>query len=215
MDVGMQLRWSVGGRLLAVVAILSLSVGCDDDDDDPGRDGGDGGEVLVDSGRVDGDGSVGALTEAQVAGVVNAMNEAEIAFARSVQDRLADDDIAALAADTISGHTASATEHAEVIETLGITPAESPLSTSIERQAASMAEDLASFTGAELDQAYLDGQIILDAELLDDIQAIVIPSTSNTRYRTYLFELRDLLFSNLQAGRELDEPATGGTVVAP
>ena len=86
---------------------------------------------------------------------------------------------------------------------------------SIERQAASMAEDLASFTGAELDQAYLDGQIILDAELLDDIQAIVIPSTSNTRYRTYLFELRDLLFSNLQAGRELDEPATGGTVVAP
>jgi hypothetical protein len=203
-----QLRARVGGPLLPVIAILALTVGCDDDDDSR-RDGGD--EVRLDSGRTTGDGSVGALTEAEIAGVVNAINAGEIAFARSAEARLTDADLEALSGEVIRGHTASATEHADVIETLGITPVESSLSMEVERTVASMIDDLSGVPNADLDEAYLDGQIILDAELLDDVQVFLIPSATTARYRTYIFELRDLLFANLQAGRELDGPATGGT----
>jgi len=203
-----QLRARVGGPLLPVIAILALTVGCDDDDDSR-RDGGD--EVRLDSGRTIGDGSVGALTEAEIAGVVNAINASEIAFARSVEARLTDDDVVELAADVIAGHTASAADHAEIIDALGITPVESSLSTSIERQVATMIDDFSTLSGAELDADYVDAQIILDAELLDDVQVFLAPSATTTRYREYIFELRDLLFANLQAGRELDGPATGGT----
>lgn len=203
-----QLRARVGGPLLPVIAILALTVGCDDDDDSR-RDGGD--EVRLDSGRTIGDGSVGALTEAEIAGVVNAINAGEIAFARSAEPRLTDADLEALSGEVIRGHTASATEHADVIETLGITPVESSLSMEVERTVASMIDDLSGVPNADLNEAYLDGQIILDAELLDDVQEFLIPSATTSRYRTYIFELRDLLFANLQAGRELDGPATGGT----
>lgn len=203
-----QLRARVGGPLLPVIAMLALTVGCDDDDDSR-RDGGD--EVRLDSGRTIGDGSVGALTEAEIAGVVNAINAGEIAFARSAEARLTDADLEALSGEVIRGHTASATEHADVIETLGITPVESSLSMEIERTVASMIDDLSGVPNADLNEAYLDGQIILDAELLDDVQEFLIPSATTARYRTYIFELRDLLFANLQAGRELDGPATGGT----
>ena len=203
-----QLRARVGGPLLPVIAILALTVGCDDDDDSR-RDGGD--EVRLDSGHTIGDGSVGALTEAEIAGVVNAINAGEIAFARSAEARLTDADLEALSGEVIRGHTASATEHADVIETLGITPVESSLSMEIERTVASMIDDLSGVPNADLNEAYLDGQIILDAELLDDVQEFLIPSATTARYRTYIFELRDLLFANLQAGRELDGPATGGT----
>jgi predicted outer membrane protein len=208
MHADTQLRARVGTPLLAVFAALALAVGCDDDDD-PRRDGG--GETRLDSGRTLGDSSVGALTEAEIAGVVNAINASEIAFARSVEARLVDDDVAELAADVIAGHTASAADHADLIEALGITPVESSLSTAITRDVETMIEDFSTLTGAELDERYLDAQIILDAELLDDVQVFLIPSATTTRYREYIFELRDLLFANLQAGRELDGPPTGGT----
>lgn len=212
MHADTQLRARVGRPLLAVLAIMMLSVGCDDDDE-PRRDGG--GETRLDSGRTLGDSSVGALTEAEIAGVVNAINAGEIAFARSAEARLTDADLEALAGEVIRGHTASATEHADVIETLGITPVESSLSMAIERTVASMIDDLSGVSNADLNDAYLDGQIILDAELLDDVQQFLIPSATTSRYRTYIFELRELLFANLTAGRELDGPPTGGLTPPP
>jgi predicted outer membrane protein len=179
--------------------MLVLAFGCDDEDD-PG----------VDSGRPIGDGAVvGSLTEAEVAGAVNAINAAELAFARSVEDRLTGRGVQELAADVIAGHTANAAAHADLIADLGITPAESAVSTTIEQESAQLLEDLTPLSGAALDAAYIDAQIIMDAELLDDTQATLLPSTSTPEYRVLLFELRDVLVANLATGRSLDEPAAG------
>lgn len=207
MDVGMQHRRLVGGRLLAVVAILSLSLGCDDDDEKPDGGGGSGrdGGSIVDSGRSDGDSSVPVLTEAEVAGVVNAMNDAELTFAQSVESRLVDADVAALAAQVIATHTTLVAEHESLLEALGITPEESALSASISKHGMDLADSLALLSGEQLDRAYIDAQIILDAELLAEIQETVIPSTTNSHYRTFLFDMREVLFTNLQAGRALDD----------
>lgn len=204
MPAGTQLNARVRGPLV-VIAILGLALGCDDEED-PSVDSG----VALDSSAPRGDGAVATLTEAEVAGAVNAINAGELALARSVEDRLSDDDIAALAAEVIASHTASAAAHDDVIAELGITPAGSELSAEITELATGLTEDLASLSGGALDAAYLDAQIILDAELLDDTQVSLVPSTSSPQYRTYIFELRDTLVANLAAGRTLDEPAAGG-----
>lgn len=206
------------GRSLLVCMVMGLAIGCDDDDDGD-RDAtvapGDGGGGSADA-TVGADGAVvGTLTEAEVAGVVNMIHTSEIALAGSVADRLVDDDIEALSAMVVAGHTASAADHAALIERLGITPVESALSGQIEQQAALIMEDLAPLAGAELDAAYLEAQIIFDAEMLDDLQTELAPSTTTRQYREYLFEMREVLVADLQAGRALGGDTTAAEPEEP
>lgn len=199
--------------LFALTAVTPLAAGCDDDDD---GDGGDGGRVTMDGGRgTDGDGAIAprpdgaALSDAEIAGVIDALNAGEIA-----QSMLADDstnaEVRAYAAMMIASHTDLAEEHTEVLGRVMLSPVESDLSRSITQQVMNVNEDLSALSGAELDAAYVDAQVILHAEALDVIQTTLMPSVTNSRYRQFVIDVRDAMVAHLQLARELDMALGGG-----
>ncbi|HEY8429830.1 MAG TPA: DUF4142 domain-containing protein [Sandaracinaceae bacterium] len=209
---------AVGFVLFALTALIPVAAGCDDDDGDGGPDGG---RAMDGGGGRDADGAIAptpdgaALSDAEVAGVVNAIIQAELA-----QSMLAEDatnaEVRAYAAMMIASNTNLAEEHVEALERAGVTPVETELSVAFTQQVMNVNEDLSALTGAEREAAYVDAQVILHAEALDIIQTRLMPSVTNTRYRQFVIQLRDAEVAALQAARDLDmELGGGGGTVMP
>lgn len=199
-------------RFTLGVLVIALALGCDDDGDDDHRDAGrlvdSGGEVVPDAAPLP-DGALPALSDAEIAGVVAAINAGEIAQAMLADDRAVRADVNTFAALMITDHTAFREEQNDLLTEIGVTPVETELSMTVETQDNVMSKKLAALSGAEFDAAYMNAQVLMHAEALDILQTRLMPSATNTRYRQYLIDLRDAMYAHLVMARAIDEEISG------
>lgn len=196
---------------LFALMIAPLALACDDDDPGPVRDGATGG---VDAGAVVPDAGPPALTEPEIAGVVEAGTSQEIELATFVQGAATRADVRAHAARVISEHTAARATMRALAESLDISPEESPLSQRLPEDRRALQKKTAAMVGGpDTDMHLMHAVVRYHAHVLDMFQTVLIPSARTPSYREEVLLTRDMLAFQLAEARALYEDLGGPPVV--
>jgi putative membrane protein len=158
------------------------------------------------SGRDEGDvGSEGSrsnaampLTDAQIAGVLDFANNAEIQQAQLAQSKSKDPHVSSVASMMIEQHSRAKQEMAG----LGLSSAGSSLLQTLSSEGQRTLATLRDKNGRDFDRAYLQAQVEQHQKLLDTVDRQLLPNAKNTGLRSQLSTLKPTIQRHLQHARD-------------
>jgi putative membrane protein len=130
------------------------------------------------------------LTDAQILEVAHVVNRAEIEQSELAVSRGRDAQVKKLAAALVREHAESDSEVTALARTVGLLPARSPTSASLEGQTRDVVTGLRGHLGADFDRTYLKAQIKEQQSLLDTLAEKLLPNARNADLRAYLKALQ-------------------------
>jgi putative membrane protein len=220
----LQYRSGWSRRALCALCLTgALSAGCSDDDstDENGgsdsgvardagsdastrSDGGlDSGVSTMDSGLGTNEAGADAsarLSEAQVVGVAAAINSGEIEAGMLAQTKGANAGVRDYAAMMVTMHQAAQQRQ----NALGVSPASSPVQTTVMTMATSTLQSLQSTpAGAGFDLAYTRSQVTMHTDALNIIDTVLLPSATTTALREELTRTRAEVVAHLSLANTL------------
>ena len=151
-----------------------------------------------------------ALSDAQIARITNDANATEIEQGKLAQARAKDARVKAFADRMVKHHTEAKDKQAK----LGLTTAESDLSTKLERESGTAMGALRANAGKSFDQEYLQTQIKEHQQVLDTIEQQLLPNAKGSELKAYLKEIRPTVEAHLKDARELEVKLTQQAAMA-
>lgn len=143
-----------------------------------------------------------ALSPGQILFVVAAINQAELAQAQAVIDRLDDAVVRAYAEKLAADHRAAAAELALLQVKLGAKEEPSALRTEVEEHGQKTNQSVAQEPVDRLAQSYLDGQISMHKKAIATVDQL-LSQAQQPEVRTYLENLRTNLKAHLEQAQQL------------
>ena len=141
------------------------------------------------------------LSDAQIAAITEAANNAEIAQAKLAESKSKDAAVKQFAAMMISHHGAAKQKQAK----LNLKPAESGVSTAMQVDADATLNALKADTGKDFDQAYITAQVTGHQKVLDTINDKLLPNVKNPDLKAYLEEIKPRVEDHLKQAKQLQE----------
>lgn len=151
------------------------------------------------------------LSDAEVAHVAVTANSIDIELARFAQTRTQDDGVRAFAATMIRDHSAVNAQAAALAGRLGVTPANNAVSQSLLTGAASARAAIESLSGSAFDRAYMDREVAYHQAVLDALDDLLIPTTSNAELRALLMQVRPAIATHLDHATHLRKSLVAGS----
>jgi putative membrane protein len=151
------------------------------------------------------------LTDAQILEVAHVMNRGEIEQAALVASRGRDVQVKKLAAALVREHAESDEEAMALAMVVGLLPARSPTSVSLEGQAKDVVAALKDREGVEFDHRYLDAQIKEHESVLDTLVKTLVPNAKNAELKAYLRNLQAKVSVRLQQAQTLQSEVNLGS----
>ncbi len=149
------------------------------------------------------------LSDPEVAHVAVTANSIDIELARFAQSRVGSKEVKQFAEVMIRDHTAVNEKAAALARKLGVTPKDNAVSQSLLKGAAEARASLEPRKGADLDRAYMDREVVYHQAVLDALDGLLIPTTSNAELKTLLTEVRPAFAAHLEHAKMVR-----GTLVA-
>jgi putative membrane protein len=143
------------------------------------------------------------LTDGQIAKVLATVDGAEIEQAQVALKKTSDTSIRAFATHMVDEHTAAKEAGAQLASRDSLALSDSPKSVALEASGAQMLEKLNGAEGATFDATYVDGQIDQHAEVLQMIDAQLLPGAENGDLRESLTNARAMVQHHLDQARQL------------
>jgi putative membrane protein len=138
------------------------------------------------------------LSDPEVAHVAVTANSIDVELARFVLTRTHNADVRQFATTMITDHTAVNAQAAALAGRLGVTPADNPVSQSLLSGAAQARTGLESLKGAAFDRAYMDREVAYHQAVLDALDGLLIPTSSNADLRQLLVDVRPAIAAHLE-----------------
>jgi len=151
-------------------------------------------------------GSAAMLTDAQVAGVTDFVNNAEIQQAQLAQSKSKNPQVLNFASMMISHHTQARQQQSS----LNLSTAGSSVLQTMSSEGQRTMASLRDKSGQDFDRAYLQAQIDQHQKVLDTLDRQLLPSAKNTQLRTQLQSLRPTIQQHLQAARDAQKALASG-----
>ncbi|MEX2182523.1 MAG: DUF4142 domain-containing protein [Gemmatimonadaceae bacterium] len=145
----------------------------------------------------------GALTDAQIAAVVIAANNADIAFADLALAVSQDADVRAFALMVKKDHESVNEEAGKLLTRLGVTPQGSELSFDLRDDADTKRLMLRDLEGAAFDSAYADNELRYHRSVLTAMDDVLIPAATNAEFKALLVAVRPAVAAHLEHSRAL------------
>lgn len=149
------------------------------------------------------------LTDAQIAAVLAAINQSEIAQAHVAGSKSADLRVDELAAVIITLRSGLQTELASYTSALRLEPENSDLLTRVTADADDVTSTMTPLTGADFDVAYLDGQIREGEHAIDVLDTQLIPEARAPEIKRLGMSVRWAIRQDLDAARALRRELVG------
>lgn len=194
-------------RALAIVATAAIFGACDRGDRETAMAEID---TAVDAARAQVDTAAGRLasreySDAELTGLLNVFNDAEIEVGKLGTSRATDAEVKALAARIVREHEALRIEVNRAARQLNLTPAAPEDDEDLAEDHQAGMRDLRGKTkGAEFDEAFLEHEIRMHRKLLDEVKDAVGRSQS-ADMRTLLEKARDGIERHLTTAEELEK----------
>ncbi len=153
--------------------------------------------------------AAGNLSDAQIAGVLEAVNLGEVQQAHLAQEKATEPAVRNYADNLRSGHELAARQQSMVLDQQGITPEETDLSRQLRQQSQQEEQRLSQLSGAEFDRAFVQAQVRTHQDALNLLEQKLIPNASDPAYRAYLEQLRGDLQQHLAHAQQLESGTVG------
>ncbi len=145
------------------------------------------------------------LSDPEVAHVAVTANSIDIELAKMAQPRAKSPEVRKFAATMITDHTAVNQQAAALAGKLGVTPKDNAVSQSLLKGAAEAKVKVESFKGAAFDRAYIEREVAYHQAVLDALDQLLIPTTSNAELKKLLVDVRPAIAAHLAHAKQLGQ----------
>lgn len=150
------------------------------------------------------------LTDAEVAHVAVTANTIDVELGKFAASRSSNRDVREFATTMRRDHTAVNQKAAALATRLGVTPKDNGVSQSLLKGAADARTALERLTGTAFDRAYMDREVAYHQAVLDALDGLLIPTTSNADLKKLLEEARPAFAAHLAYAKQVREGLGAG-----
>jgi putative membrane protein len=150
------------------------------------------------------------LSDPEVAHVAVTANSIDIDLARFAQSRTHNGDVRKFAATMVTDHSAVNAQASALAGRLGVTPQDNAVSQSLLKGAADARAAIGKLEGRAFDQAYIDREVAYHQAVLDALDGLLIPTTSNADLKKLLVEVRPAIAAHLEHAKQLSASLRAG-----
>lgn len=143
------------------------------------------------------------LSDPEVAHVAVTANTIDIELAKFAQSRIRNQDVGKFAATMITDHSAVNQQAAALAARLGVTPQDNAVSQSLSKGAAEARASLEQLKGAAFDRAYIGREVAYHQAVLDALNGLLIPTTSNPELKKLLVDVSPAFAAHLAHAKKL------------
>lgn len=145
------------------------------------------------------------LNDAEVADVVLTADNIDIDLARFAQTRSKNADVLKFAGTMITDHSAVNAKATALAKKLGVTPENNAVSQSLLAGAKTARAALEPLQGAAFDEAYIEREVAYHQAVLDALDTLLIPTTSNAELKQLLVSVRPAIAGHLAHAQMLQK----------
>ena len=138
-------------------------------------------------------------------------NSIDIDLAKLAQSRTGNHDVKQFATTMITDHSAVNAQASALATKLGVTPKDNAVSQSLLKGAAEARATIEPLKGKAFDKAYIDREVAYHQAVLDALDKVLIPTTSNAELKQLLVDVRPAIAAHLAHAKKLQgvlEPAS-------
>jgi putative membrane protein len=150
------------------------------------------------------------LSDPEVAHVAVTANSIDIELAKFAESRIRNAEVRKFAATMITDHSAVNQQAAALASKLGVTPQDNAVSQSLSKRAADAQVAIKGFRGAAFDRAYIDREVAYHQAVLDALDSVLIPTTSNAELKKLLVDVRPAIAAHLAHAKKLQGSLVAG-----
>lgn len=147
--------------------------------------------------------SPSALSDANIAAIVVAMNRVDILYADLALAKSQDSDVREFATMTKKDHESVNEAAVALVTKLGVTPVDNELSFDLRDDSETKRLILRDFEGFAFDSAYAHNELSYHAEALKTIDEALIPGAQNAELRALLIAVRPAVAAHHEHARAL------------
>lgn len=150
------------------------------------------------------------LSDPEVAHVAVTANSIDIELAKFAQSRIRSEPVRKFAATMITDHSAVNQQATALASRLGVTPQDNAVSQSLVKGAAEARTALERLRGAAFDRGYIDREVAYHQAVLDALDGLLIPTTSNAELKKLLVDVRPAIAAHLEHAKTLQGSLVAG-----
>jgi len=150
------------------------------------------------------------LSDPEVAHVAVTANSIDIDLAKFAQSRTHDAEVRKFAATMIADHSAVNQQAAALAARLGVTPKDNAVSQSLQKGASEARATVEKLQGHAFDKAYIDREVAYHQAVLDALDTLLIPTTSNAELKKLLVDVRPAIAAHLAHAKQLQSTLLAG-----
>jgi putative membrane protein len=143
------------------------------------------------------------LSDPEVAHVAVTANSIDIDLAKLAQSRTSNRDVKRFATTMITDHSAVNAQASALATKLGVTPKDNEVSQSLLKGAAEARATIEPLKGKAFDKAYIDREVAYHQAVLDALDNLLIPTTSNAELKQLLVDVRPAIATHLEHAKKL------------
>jgi putative membrane protein len=143
------------------------------------------------------------LSDPEVAHVAVTANAIDIELAKYAQTRTRNTEVRKFAATMIADHGAVNAQAAALAGRLGVTPRDNAVSQSLLTGAGAARAAIEKLDGIAFDRAYMDREIGYHQAVLDALDGLLIPTSSNAELKKLLVDVRPAIAAHLAHAKQL------------
>ena len=143
------------------------------------------------------------VSDANIAAIVVAANNADIAYANMALNKAVSDEVKAFAQRMIADHNGVNKAAVDLVTRLGVTPVETSISLDLRDKAEVIRDRLRQNDGVNFDRAYIDNEIEYHEDLLKTIDQTLLPSATNAEVRELVRTTRPAVVAHLEHAKRL------------
>jgi putative membrane protein len=145
----------------------------------------------------------GAMTDSEVAAVVQTANEGEVMHGQAASTRATNAEVRAFAQMMVTDHSNANEQLRNFLSTNNMTASETGASSALRDNAQRSLTALNSYNGAAFDREYMNSQVAMHQWVLNSLDNTLIPSTRNAGLRTWLQGQRAAVATHLDRARRI------------
>lgn len=150
-----------------------------------------------------------ALSDANIAAIVVAANQADIDNGELAVRKGTNERVRAFGRQMVEAHTAVNEAAGELVAELGVTPAPNEISRSIADRQRAERERLAGLEGEAFDRAYIANEIAYHEAVIEAVDGALIPGATNEQLKQTLIDVRPAFVSHLEQAKSIREALEG------
>lgn len=151
----------------------------------------------------------GTLSDANIAAIVIAANDADISYGRLAAARTTDPRVKQFAEMMQRDHGGVNTLAAQLATRLRLTPADHPLSLDLRDQAEAIRDTLRELEGPALDRFYAANEVRYHANLLESMEAALVPQARNRDFKALLEQVLPTVRAHFRLAVQLKDQVGG------